>query len=53
MAGTPALPASLPPDYISAEKLATAGDMWEEYLVGPDSESDPAKWQTRIVFPLA
>lgn len=40
-------------DWITAEKLATAGDMWEEYLVGPDSETDPAKWQTRIVFPLA
>ncbi len=40
-------------DWITAEKLATAGEMWEEYLVGPDSETDPAKWQTRIVVPLA
>ncbi len=40
-------------DWIDSEKLVPAGDMWEEYLVGPDSEPDPEKWQTRIVFPLA
>jgi effector-binding domain-containing protein len=27
--------------------------MWEEYLVGPESEEDPERWMTRIVFPLA
>lgn len=27
--------------------------MWEEYLDGPDSEPDPARWRTRIVFPVA
>lgn len=26
--------------------------MWEEYLVGPDSEPDPGRWQTRIVYPV-
>ncbi|MBL0888565.1 GyrI-like domain-containing protein [Myceligenerans indicum] len=26
--------------------------MWEEYLVGPDSETDPDKWQTRVVYPV-
>jgi len=40
-------------DWITAQRLAVAGDMWEEYLVGPDTEADPAKWRTRIVFPLA
>lgn len=26
--------------------------VWEEYLVGPESEADPGRWQTRIVFPV-
>jgi effector-binding domain-containing protein len=26
--------------------------MWEEYLVGPESEADPSRWQTRIVYPM-
>lgn len=26
--------------------------MWEEYLVGPESQEDPEHWMTRIVFPL-
>jgi effector-binding domain-containing protein len=26
--------------------------MWEEYLVGPESEADPSRWQTRIVYPV-
>ena len=30
----------------------SAGEMWEEYLIGPDDEPDPAHWQTSIVFPL-
>ena len=39
-------------DWISAQNLDLAPDKWEEYVVGPDTEPDPAKWQTRIVFPL-
>nr|WP_304999643.1 GyrI-like domain-containing protein [Cryobacterium sp. TMT4-10] len=38
--------------WLLEQKLDLAPDMWEEYLVGPDTEPDPAKWQTRIVFPL-
>lgn len=38
--------------WLAEQKLDLATDMWEEYLVGPDTEPDPAKWQTRIVFPL-
>jgi effector-binding domain-containing protein len=26
--------------------------MWESYLVGPDRESDPSKWQTQLNWPL-
>jgi len=40
-------------DWLMEQHLNTAEDMWEEYVVGPDTEPDPAKWQTRIVFPLA
>ncbi|WP_394771293.1 GyrI-like domain-containing protein [Lacisediminihabitans sp.] len=39
--------------WIADHKLTPAEDMFEEYLVGPDGETDPAKWRTRIVFPLA
>jgi effector-binding domain-containing protein len=40
-------------EWMKAQKLIPAVDMWEEYLVGPDTEPDPAKWRTRIVYPLA
>ena len=40
-------------DWITENKLTVAGEMWKEYLVGPDTEPDPAGWRTRIVFPLA
>ncbi len=32
--------------------LVAAPVMWEEYLTGPGNEPDPARWRTRIVFPL-
>jgi len=39
--------------WLTANDLAPRADMWEEYLTGPDTDPDPATWQTRIVFPLA
>ncbi|WEO76299.1 GyrI-like domain-containing protein [Cryobacterium sp. SO2] len=39
--------------WLQAEKLTPRPDMWEEYLSGPDTDPNPATWQTRIVFPLA
>ncbi|TFD87962.1 AraC family transcriptional regulator [Cryobacterium lactosi] len=39
--------------WLQEQDLTTGADMWEEYLTGPDSDPDPATWQTRIVFPLA
>jgi hypothetical protein len=27
--------------------------MWEYYLSDPEQEPDPAKWQTRVIWPLA
>lgn len=38
--------------WLAEQSLVPAVQMWEEYLVGPDSEADPGKWQTRIVFPV-
>ncbi len=29
-----------------------AGSPWEEYITDPTTETDPAKWQTRIVYPV-
>ncbi len=38
--------------WLKEHDLTAAPVMWEEYLVGPESEDDPERWLTRIVFPL-
>ena len=38
--------------WLEEQHIAVPEDMWEEYLIGPDTEADPATWQTRIVIPL-
>ncbi|WP_242448250.1 GyrI-like domain-containing protein [Cellulomonas sp. WB94] len=38
--------------WIAEQGLTPEGEMWEEYLVGPDAEPDPSRWQTRVVFPV-
>lgn len=38
--------------WIEQEKLSISEEIWERYLVGPDSESDPGKWQTELNRPL-
>ena len=38
--------------WLEEQHIAVPEDMWEEYLVGPDTEAEPAKWQTRIFAPL-
>lgn len=38
--------------YVADAGLTASAEVWEEYLVGPDTEADPARWQTRIVQPL-
>jgi effector-binding domain-containing protein len=40
-------------EWLTDQKLTPQSEMWEEYLVGPDSGAEPSAWQTRIVFPLA
>lgn len=36
-----------------AEGLTPSDTMWEYYLSDPESEPDPTKWQTRVVWPAA
>jgi effector-binding domain-containing protein len=38
--------------WMMEHQVKPTNQMWEEYLVGPDTVSDPALWQTRIVFPI-
>lgn len=39
--------------FMAAEGLVPAGNMWEYYLSDPDKEPDPAAWQTRVVWPVS
>ncbi len=38
--------------WIAAEGLTPASDLWESYLIGPESELDALHWQTELVRPL-
>jgi effector-binding domain-containing protein len=38
--------------WIAAEGLTPAEDVWERYLVGPESSPDPADWRTELNRPL-
>uniref|UniRef100_UPI003EB6A3D4 GyrI-like domain-containing protein n=1 Tax=Acinetobacter sp. LH3_13 TaxID=3434463 RepID=UPI003EB6A3D4 len=35
-------------DWIEAHKLQTASDLFEAYLVGPESSSNPEDWRTEL-----
>lgn len=37
---------------VAAEGLATAPDLWECYVAGPESSPDPADWRTELNRPL-
>jgi effector-binding domain-containing protein len=39
--------------WMSEHGLEPAAGMWECYLSDPEIEPDPARWQTRIVCPIA
>ena len=39
-------------DWIASEGHGTAPDLWERYLVGPESGPDPAAWTTELNRPL-
>ncbi len=37
---------------IAEQGLATTEDLWERYLVGPETSHDPADWRTELNRPL-
>ncbi|WP_441790330.1 GyrI-like domain-containing protein [Leifsonia sp. YAF41] len=39
-------------DWFAERGLTAGSEMWEEYLVGPDGETDTSQWKTRVVYPL-
>ena len=39
--------------WIERENLKTREDLWERYVVGPDSAANPAEWRTELNRPLA
>jgi effector-binding domain-containing protein len=39
-------------DWMEANKLAQAEDLWEHYVTGPHSSPDPATWRTALYRPL-
>jgi effector-binding domain-containing protein len=38
--------------WIAAERHTPTAELWECYLAGPESGSDPAKWRTQLDRPL-
>jgi effector-binding domain-containing protein len=38
--------------WIAAEGHTPAPDLWERYVVGPESNPDPAAWRTELIRPL-
>ncbi|MEX0967895.1 MAG: SRPBCC family protein [Bacteroidia bacterium] len=38
--------------WMQENEMQPAGNSWEVYQVGPDSEQDPEKWITEIYFPV-
>lgn len=39
--------------WIAAQKLKPAPDLWESYVAGPESGPDASKWRTELTRPLA
>jgi effector-binding domain-containing protein len=39
--------------WVDKQHLAPTALIWEEYVVGPAENPDPAAWQTRLVYPLS
>lgn len=39
--------------WLAAEGHTTGPDLWEQYVVGPESNPDPSHWRTELSRPLA
>lgn len=40
-------------EWMTEQGLQPSDDMWEFYLTDPSEEPDSAKWQTKVVWPVA
>ena len=40
-------------DWVDQQHLSSGIVIWEEYVIGPAEDANPARWQTRLVYPLA
>lgn len=40
-------------EWMAAQQLSPAADLYERYLSGPESSPDPAQWRTELNRPLA
>lgn len=40
-------------EHMNSEGCTPSDTMWEYYLSDPETEPDPAKWQTRVIWPIA
>lgn len=38
--------------WMRTHRLTPGEEMWELYVVGPESDTDPAAWRTRVVWPV-
>ena len=38
--------------WIAAQGHRSAPDLWERYVVGPETSADPAEWRTELNWPL-
>lgn len=38
--------------WVAEQGLTPAGDLWERYVAGPESNADPARWRTELNRPL-
>ena len=39
-------------DWVDKQHLTRPAVIWEESIVGPAENPDPASWQTRLVYPV-
>lgn len=40
-------------EWIASQGLKPAGDLWEHYVTGPESEPDSTQWRTELIQPLS
>jgi effector-binding domain-containing protein len=38
--------------WMAAKGHTPAAMMWEQYVVGPSAQADPARWRTNVIYPF-